>query len=133
MTTADGFGILRFPSRLTCPSDCSEFAGLLLGSFHLTGTGVSTLTHHGLMPYSGIALSQLYLMLSGHSFVVQSCIGGIGDRFFLNGGIDDDLGNILEGQCLAMHCGFDDMLEELLHAIRAHAFAPFHQTGGMTR
>lgn len=63
----------------------------------------------------------------------QLAVGGVGDGFLLNGGVDNDAAELFAGNQLQCHGHFNGAGQEFFHAFFAKQFAELDQLGWVAR
>ncbi len=90
-----------------------------------------TLPHIGLPQDDAVSLGQQHQLLARH--LQQTAVGGMGDRFFLHGGIHDHPRQLACVHRLHRVSGVDRMRQQLFHTGFAQTLSPTGQGAGIAR
>ncbi|UIS27248.1 hypothetical protein KOJCDNHJ_03350 [Xanthomonas citri pv. punicae] len=90
-----------------------------------------TLPRIGLSQCDAVSLGQQHQLLAGH--LQQPVVGGMGDRFFLHGGVHDHSRQLARIHCFDRMCGVDGVRQQLFHPGFAQALSPPCQGAGIAR
>jgi hypothetical protein len=114
------------------------FDGLAL-AFELAGMGVAPSLVAQQLAFFGVSLFELDAFCLGSfdqfdaSGLEQLAVGGVGDGFFLDGGVDNDAAELFAGNQLQGNRHFNGAGQEFFHAFFAQQFAELDQLGWVAR